>query len=518
MLRKSLWKLQAIMLKLIQSIDYLGHNHYFHSFLLGCLLTTAFAPLGILPAIIFSFSGLLILLERYKNKQKYFWLGWFFGFGHFMTSLYWFSHALLSDPYKFGWMIPFALTLIPAVLGVFTGLVTYGVSYFASSRIIRMISFISLWVIVEMLRSYFIIPFPWNLLGYAIVAADSPMQIISLVGIFGCSLLLAFIGSFFYTRNFKVIVSALLVGCFVWGYGSYRLQNKTNDRYENFKIRIVQPSILEHPMGSKTKQYLAMKKLVELSFLQRTPEVKLVIWPEAAFPYAFIESDTNPADLSKISPKQGAFVFGTDRVTRNLETNDIEFYNSIMAISRDAEVVAVYDKKTLVPFGEYIPFKKFIPFVQKVTHGMEDFSSGKNASNVMRIDGIPPFLPLICYETIFPNLHHAGAEWILNITNDAWFGKSIGPHQHFAMSRLRAVEYGLPVIRVANNGISALISPYGEILQKLGTNDVGIMDVNLPKDIATPSDYIKHLFSAIPFLLLLIAILLERRAIKAKIK
>lgn len=501
------------MLNLKQHTKRLTSNSYFLAYILGAILTLAFAPFGILPAVIISFSGLLILLDRYKKKSKLFLLGWFFGFGHFMTSLYWFSHALLSDPAQFGWMIPFALTLIPAVLGIYTGLVTYLVSFFHHSKVERMLAFISIWVIVEMLRTNFIIPFSWNLLGFSLTASDTLMQISSLFGIYGCSLLVAFMGSLLYTKNVAIIRTVIIFACFIWGYGNYQLLNKTNNYHTDFKIRLVQPSILEHPMGDRLKQNLALQKLVELSILEKDPQLQYIIWPEASFPFGFRDS-TNLNHISQIAPKNGSIIFGTDRIIDKFDK--YVFYNSLIAISSKAELLAIYDKEKLVPFGEYIPFKNFIPFVHKVTHGAEDFSPGKNPSNIMKVEGLPPFLPLICYETIFPNLNVSGAEWILNVTNDAWFGNSIGPHQHFAMARFRAAEYGLPLLRSANNGISAVISPYGEVLESLRTNDVGFIDVKLPKPLAksTFKQFIPKLVNSLVFIILFMVIFLRLRHTK----
>ncbi len=481
----------------------------FKSYALGCILTLSFAPFYFLPAIVISFTGLLFLLEKFKNKRRIFWMGWWFGFGHFMSGLYWFSHALMTDIDKFGWMIPFALTLVPAALGIFTGLVTLGSSYFNSSNTTKAIAFTAIWVIIEMFRSNFIIPFPWNLLGYSISGYDTTLQIASLTGLYGTSLILVFIGAALYSKSFKMLTGALLICFIIFGYGSYRLNNKTTESYNLFKIRLVQPSILEHPMGDKAKQDSALVKLVELSFLERDPKVKYVIWPEAAFPFGFTDDFTSKIPFSKIAPKDGALIFGSDRIQRKENGDLSKIYNSILAISDKAEILASYNKETLVPFGEFIPFRSILPFLDKVTPGDVDFSSGDNTANIPNFLDLPPFLPLICYETIFPNLNIQNAKWILNITNDAWFGKSIGPHQHFAMSRFRSAEYGLPVIRVANNGISAVISPYGEIIQKLRTNDVGIIDVDLPKSVSVPNTHFKRFFTVLPFILLLIAIYYE---------
>jgi len=397
-----------------------------------------------------------------------------------MTGLYWFSHALMTDPSQFGWMIPFALLLVPAVLGIYTGIVTTLVSFF-NTRIQRMLAFISAWVLVEVLRTNFIIPFSWNLLGYTLVASNNLLQFSSIAGLYGCSLLVAFIGSFLYTKDKRVIITALIIGSFVWGYGSWRLFNKEDSSIKDFKIRLVQPSILEHPMGNRAKQDEAMERLAELSMSNLSKDIKYVIWPEASFPYGFHHDIITIKHLALLAPKEGAVIIGSDRII--LENDKYKIFNSIISISSNAEVLGIYDKEILVPYGEYIPFKKFIPFVDKVTHGAEDFSQGINPSNVMRINTLPPFLPLICYETIFPNLNTTNAMWMLNITNDAWFGNSIGPHQHFAMSQFRAVEYGIPMVRVANNGITAVISPYGEIVSKLHSNEIGVLDINLPAQV-----------------------------------
>jgi apolipoprotein N-acyltransferase len=437
-----------------------------------------------------------------------FWIGWWFGFGHFMTSLYWFSNPLIQFSDQFGWMIPFSVTLIPAVLGIYTGIVCYVSSFFKANKIIFALTFTCMWTIIEIARTNFVIPFSWNLLGFSIVSSDELMQIASLIGIYGCTLILLFISSSFFTRNILVIGLSLTLLTSSYGYGYIRLQNKDNEFHKNFQIRLVQPNIQEHPMGNRPKQDEALVKLVELSFLDRSPEVKLILWPEAAFPYGFIEGITNIGHLAKISPKDGGvLIFGSDRVEK-VDDNKYDYYNSIITVSENGSILSKYDKEILVPFGEYVPFRKFIPFVQKVTHGLQDMSAGKNQQKVMSIGDFPKFIPLICYEAIFPNIIvDENAEWLFNVTNDAWFGDTIGPYQHYAMVKLRAVEYGMPIVRAANSGISAIVSPYGEEMQITRLNTKGVIDAYLPKKISISTHLIKYTFTYVPYFILLIIII-----------
>jgi len=490
----------------IKFFTFLYANLYLQCFALGALLTQIFAPFNFLPLVVVSFCGLLFIIRNHSNTRlKSFYHGWWFGFGHYTTSLYWFSNPLLLYPEQFGWMVPFAITLIPAILGIYVGLATLGTYHFKSNKAVFVTSFISMWVIVEVLRSYFVIPFPWNLLAYSLTSSDSLMQITSVIGLFGGSILVCLIGTFLYTMNKKFILVSLVIITSAWLFGVNRINDYSDQVHEDFKIRIVQPNIQDQAMGDHRKQDLAFINLTALSTENLEENIKLIIWPEASYPYGYVQGRTNLHGLSQIAPpNNGAIIFGTDRIVSN-DDSSYKFLNSMMAITDKNKISGVYDKEILVPFGEYIPFKRFIPFVEKITYGAQDFSKGLNTSRTIRIYDYPIFQPLICYEIIFPQIKISDdAKWIINFTNDAWFGNTIGPYQLLAMAQLRAVEFGLPVVRAANSGVSALISPIGRIEESLPLSSRGILNISLPKNIPIIFSWIKDIIVAIPFFTMLL--------------
>jgi apolipoprotein N-acyltransferase len=215
-----------------------------------------------------------------------------------------------------------------------------------------------------------------------------------------------------------------------------------------------------------------------LSQLEAERPIQAVVWPEAAVPFDYKDYPEVQKNLSHAAPGAGYIFLGHIRKDKDF------VFNSFSVLSDTGKIMAVYDKKHLVPFGEFVPFKAFLPGIEKLTHGSKDFSRGVQSS-IINLPGIPPFRPLICYEVLFPEEicpkeNGTRPQWILNITNDGWYGNTTGPHQHLHIARTRAIEQGLPLVRVANNGISAVFDGRGRLLHSLSMNDVGIIDFALP--------------------------------------
>jgi apolipoprotein N-acyltransferase len=456
---------------------------YLSSFLLGSLLTLAFAPFDLLPVVPLSFSGFLFLHEyvlRTPNikRKKLFYIGWWFGMGHYITSLYWVANPLLVEPEKFAWLIPFALTLIPAILSLYYGLTSVLLRR-SWSRTTRALVFALVVVVNEIARVNFIIPFSWNLLGYTLSNHEKLAQVGWLVGIYGASLLVALGGVVLYTRNLIIIGLMATIYVVTWGYGYIRLEDTTIE-YHSDLIRIVQPNFDQPNLGDRIKQREYLKELIDMT-TKNNEGVKVVIWPEAAFPFGIWEDSPWINVIASAAPHDGVIITGTDRY--EVEGEKItKAYNSLVIINSKAELIRAYDKQILVPFGEYIPFKRFIPFIEKVTHGTIDFSIGSLPQVVTEVPGLPPFLALICYEVIFNQFpKDPPYNLLLNTTNDIWLGKSIGPLQHLAMARFRAIEMGIPILRVASTGVSALIGSKGQMLKKIDLNHKAVLDIYLPR-------------------------------------
>ena len=457
-------------------------------FLVGAILTFAFAPFHYILAALISFLFLIYLIEfvAKKNLLQRFCVGFFYGFGHFTTSLYWIAYSLLFEPKKFAWLIPFSVTLIPALMAFFIGLFTIWISYFIRTNANRTqicFVFASSWILIEFCRSHVILPFPWNLLGYASFFSIYFAQIASVIGVYGLSFLIVLGSIVFYSKRWPLIIGvySCIALCFIYGYLKISEYDQGQLKENGFvKIRMVQPNFHEFHFGKEEKKLENLLKLIEMSNRDGYQDRDLIIWPESAYPFVVQENDIMLQALAKLIKSNASLVFGADKYINNFGTEKL--YNSIFSLNRNKGVIDFYDKKILVPFGEYVPLKSFLPFLDKVVGGVLEFSPGQTLHQLLVYD-VGKVIPLICFEAIFDALYNKAlienALFILNITNDLWFCDSVGPYQHFTMSRMRAIEYGLPLVRVANTGISAIMDCYGRMLVVCELNIEAVNDCDL---------------------------------------
>ncbi|ETN97377.1 apolipoprotein N-acyltransferase [Reticulomyxa filosa] len=337
------------------------------------------------------------------------------------------------------------------------------------------------------------------------------MQSLSLVGVSGLSFIICLVSSVVYSRNYKLIaiVFSITTMLIVYGYNRLETSSVFNDGYN---IRIVQPNLIEHHMGDRSKQILALETLFELTFtnLDRH-KANIIIWPEAAFPFGYHNLTPWEKILSESIPANDYLITGIDRYEYG-DNKVVKAYNSIIIFDHNGATKSSYDKVILVPFGEFVPLRRFLPnFIDKVAYGIGDFSVGKNKSLLKINDEFAGIIPLICFESIFSHyikgFNFKDAGLLLNITNDAWFGDSIGPYQHLAMARARAVEYGIPMIRVANNGISAVIDSKGRIINSILLNTKSIMDIKTPLKVEKSTIYADYQYLILLFVAILLFIL-----------
>ncbi len=466
--------------------------------LCGALAAAALPPISALPLLIPAFVGLLWLIDG-DDRRAAFGVGWWFGFGHFSVALHWIAFALLVDAEQFAWMIPFAVFGLAAGLAFFPGLAT--VATVASGRpgVGRVLVLAAAWTGSEWLRGWLFTGFPWNLIGLAWDFSDAMIQTAAVTGVWGLSLLAVvaatmpalFGGDRCRGRRprLAVIVTAAAVVA-VWGGGATRLADATDAVVSGVRLRLVQPNI---PQALKWQPELRLSHLRRQVALSRRIGKDgwmptHVIWAETAATFVVERDGPGRALLATAAPPGGVVITGAIRVADAGDSQKV--WNSLHAVDGEARVVATYDKFHLVPFGEYVPFRDVLP-IDKITPGRGDFSAGPGIQT-LRIPGLPPVSPLICYEVIFPGQVVDRSDrpaWLLNITNDAWFGRSVGPHQHFAAARLRAVEEGLPLVRVANTGISAIIDAYGRVRGLLPLGRAGVVDGALPVAAATTTPY-----------------------------
>ncbi len=466
---------------------------------LGIGVTLALPPIYFLPLLCISFPALLWMTQSAPRWQRAFWDGWLFGMGNFITGLYWITNALLVDADAFGWLAPFAVVGISAVLSLYiagVGVVLYHTRHL--NVVQRVLIAAMAWCLAEWLRGHLFTGFPWNLLGYVWGFSDVTVQPVAWLGVYGLGMvtvLLAFLPVLWWARNTdaycyprRSILGILLCALTLFAMGAMRLPEGPSPVVKDVKVRVVQGNIQQAMKWDPEQRIRNIRTYADLSHAPGMDKVTILVWPESAVTIPFHSGDGLAKELAMLLPERSVLVTGNTRVEGSREQGNLRIYNSLKVLNSAGEIEVAYDKHKLVPFGEFVPFRSILP-LDKITPGAIDFSPGPVPSPIA-VDGLPMFWPLICYEAVFPDLAGgAHPAWILNITNDAWFGDSTGPYQHFTMTRMRAVEHGVALVRAANTGISAIIDPYGRLIQKLSLNTHGFIDSSLPSALAQPPLY-----------------------------
>ncbi|MCH7710227.1 MAG: apolipoprotein N-acyltransferase [Proteobacteria bacterium] len=470
---------------------------------LGVLATAALPPLFAVPLLVVAFTGLVWLIDgagaARSPARAAFAAGWWFGFGHFFTGLYWITNSLLVDADRFGWLVPFAVSGLSAGLAIFPGLAAAAVRLSGARGAGRVLALAVAWTAVEWLRGHILSGFPWNLLATAWVFSDAVSQTVAVIGAYGLSLLTVALAAAPATlgdrlgggadagrgrRWAAVVVMTVLFGG-LWAAGEVRLasapaEGSDGSMVPGVRLRLVQANIDQRLKWSPSERAANFGKYLSMTKGPGFEKVTHVIWPETAVPYIVARDAEARAAIAAVVPPKGLLISGAIRATA-AGVKPFEVWNSAHAIDQSARIVGTYDKFHLVPFGEYMPLRGVLP-LQKITPGAVDFSAGPGP-RTLALPGLPPVSLLICFEVIFPgNVLDRGnrPRWLLNLTNDAWFGESTGPYQHFAAARLRAVEEGLALVRSANTGISAVIDPYGRVIARLDLGVEGVLDSPLP--------------------------------------
>lgn len=483
-------------------------------YLLGACATLTLPPFFLLPLAIPAYGGLAWLIWRAPSRKIAFTTGWWWGFGFFTSGLYWMCIALLTDPVKFAWLIPFTLLGLHGALALFSALAALILYLLWPKRegtpgLLFALCFTSVWSLIEFARGHILTGFPWNLPGYAFALHDTLLQSASIIGIYGLTFLILYL-SVCVMAGRRAIALGIVLALLHTGFGIWRLNNAPAiDSAENVDIsvpiRIVQANILQHHKWNPEKQLEGLKSYSQLSQSPGHEKMKLTVWPETAVPYVLNDHPSLLKLLAITAPEKGALLTGALRSTPPSEP--FRIWNSLHVITR-AGLATVYDKHHLVPFGEFVPLRSILP-IDKITPGATDFSRGPGPTTLTLPEGLPTISPLICYEAIFPGEAFDAAarpDLLVNITNDAWFGISTGPYQHFHMSRVRAVETGIPLLRAANTGISGVIDAYGRVLAKLPLAEKGVINHATPRKIEkTPYSCISIIYllllSALPLIL-----------------
>jgi apolipoprotein N-acyltransferase len=473
--------------------------------LLGVLAAAALPPVDMVPLLFVAFSGLVWLAAGRSGPRAAFALGWSFGFGFFLAGFYWIALALLVDIASFWWLLPLALVALPVFFGIFSGVALVAYDWIDARGIGRACALGLSWTATEWLRGHILTGFPWNLVGYAwsggFPGAGTVLQTTAATGIYGLSLVTIIVaalpaalgepvlGAARPWRRFVPAAAALLVIGVLAGAGALRLAGDSGGVVPGVRLRIVQPSIPQTLKWNPEAAESNFQRLLALSAGPGREQVTDIIWPEAAATYFLNREPARRAAIATVVPPGGLVLTGALRTDPPPGRGE-HAWNSLVALDGAGEIRASYDKFHLVPFGEYMPLRSLVPIAAIANHGV-DFSAGPGP-RTLDLPRLPPVGPLICYEVIFPGAVVDPARrpgWLLNITNDAWYGFSSGPFQHFAIARVRAIEEGLPLVRAANNGISGVIDPYGRVVKRLGLDDIGVIDSALPLGLAEPPLY-----------------------------
>jgi apolipoprotein N-acyltransferase len=473
----------------------------------GALAALAMAPFDIWPVLFVSFPVLVWLIDgagdsRWGGVAIAAWTGWWFGFGYFVAGLYWIGYAFLVDAPTFGWLLPFAVIGLPALLALFTAFGVALARLLWTAGAVRILALGAALTAAEWLRGHAFTGFPWNAFGYAITSPLALAQSASLVGLWGLTFIAVVVFASPATladgsrRPWLSLILAVLVLAGLAGFGAWRLQRNPTRLVDKVHLRIMQPNLQQDVKFNYAARQQIMNRYVALSNRALGPDapgmkdVTHLIWPESAFPFFLAREPDALAQITNLLPPGAVLITGAARVAEPYNPTAPAALNSIYVIDHAGGILAAYDKVHLVPFGEYLPFKPLFERLglQVITKQIGGFQPG-DRRRLIAIPNTPPALPLICYEIIFPNEIVPPGErpgWIVNVTNDGWFGISTGPYQHFQQARVRAIEEGLPLVRAANTGISAVVDPVGRIINSLPLGEDGVIDSPLPRAIAAP--------------------------------
>lgn len=472
----------------------------------GAAMALAQPPLS-WPVVLFAALPLLLwLLDGTDGPGAAFRLGWAAGTGHFAAALFWIVSPFMVEPQVFGWMAPFALA------GMAGGMALFWAVPFAVARRVtptgagRVLALAALWTLSDYARSHILTGFPWGLTGYAWI--ETPVaQVAALIGPHGLGLLTLTAGLLPGLGGWRPTALAAALVAAAMGFGAWRLAQPLPARAEPVTVRLVQPDADQALKWDPEMAAVFRARLLTFSAEPADPAPDVTIWPETAVPFVLGYAPEAQAEAAASVGPQGRLILGITRLVRTAEAD--RWFNALAVLAPDGSVQAVYDKHHLVPFGEYIPKAAWVarlglPGLETMTGS--GFTAGPGP-HLITVPGLPTFLPLICYEAIFPHGLRAPEgrpDWLVQVTNDAWFGTLSGPYQHLAQARSRAIEQGLPLARAANTGITAMVDPLGRIRAKMDLGEAGFIDTPLPAPLS-PTAYSRY--GDIPALILIAAVL-----------
>ncbi len=519
------------------------------AFVAGALGALALPPFDFLPAMLAPMLAAVWLIDGSavvgasgrstgRSVRSAFAAGWWWGFGYFVAGLWWLGAAFLVEADKFAWALPLGVLALPAGLAFFPAL------GFAIARLLwspgagRIFALAVGLCASEWLRAVVLTGFPWNEIGMALGQNQILAQFASIVGLHGLTILTIAIfaapatladerrGRWFFRPILLAFAALGLLAVF----GGFRLSAPDAALVAGVKLRIMQPNVAQDADFRPQNKDAIMRRYLALSDRATSPtstgvaDISHLIWPESAFPFLLARDPQALEQIADLLHGGAILITGAARVAERIPGDGrAHYFNSIQVIDSHGALLDRYDKQHLVPFGEYLPFADFFDRfgVTQFIHFPGGFDAG-SGPGVLHAPGLPDALPLICYEAVFPqeigSIFHPDerrASWMLNVTDDAWFGVTPGPHQHFAQARLRAIEQGLPLVRAANTGVSAVVDGLGRVIAALPLGVEGVLDSPLPAP-APPTFYAR--FGALAPLAIWVVFLFLSVLLKRKLR
>jgi len=490
--------------------------YHYLAIISGIIAIFAFSPYNFIPAFIVSIVALIFIIDKCENWKCACLMGFLWGIGFFIAGLHWFAYALMIDFQRLFWLIPFAATILQAVLALYIALFGFLCSIKFKNDFIRIYFLACSWTVIEWLRGNLLTGFPWIISGYVFSETDEISQAASVTGIYGLSLVIIVIALAFYLlfklRNKAslvnlIVIIAVTLAIQLWG--AKRIADHDLKEIKMPKVLVVQSGILAH-LPSRKEGISTFYTHLDMTKQSYNNE-DIIIWPESSHPFLVRKEQETFASLFSFINKDSKVVLGSPSITFDTKNNSY-YWNSMLIINANGEIVNHYDKMHLVPFGEYVPLQKYLPPIKIIT---ENFVKGYSAQDKMHNIKAGEFLfrPLICYEAIFsdhPQDSTSEANFIINITNDNWYGDSLGPYQHFSMTKYRAIEQGIPLVRVAISGISAIFDSYGRIIHKIELSQKGMISAILPAPLKSTPIYSARIEYFMIFILAVISLLFLR--------
>ncbi len=463
-------------------------------FILGIITSLSLPPYNYFLINFFTFSSFFLFLFRklnqHKNKKLFFIYGWLFGFGYFVSNLYWISISLTFDQ-NFKFLIPFTLILVPAFLAIFYGLISLFFGILKPKKIVSsFLTFSLIFGVLEFTRGSILTGFPWNLIAYSFSNQLEFLSITSIIGMYGFNL---FCISLFTSpvifilrdtqKDIGVCFFFIMSIIFFYIYGS-SYQKKFNNVVQkdyDYKVRVIGSNIGIERFYTNNDSVSVIKDLIKIS----NPDINekiIFVWPEGILPGVSQKEFIEYSWLFKEKfNKNHLLILGINSQTE--KENSKDYFNSLTVYDNELRILDSYNKINLVPFGEFLPLENILKVfgLRSLTNNYQSFSRGvsREIIEIKQQNFSLKILPLICYEIIYSGklFDNPDFDLIVNISEDGWFGQSIGPKQHFVHSIFRAIESGKYVVRSSNNGIAAIINPLGDIEQSINFGQTGYIDL-----------------------------------------